>query len=108
MSAGGVVALLFVLGTVVALFGWIMYAYFNPQTPSGQFLIRVNCFTWQILKIGRILRYFLVYSSTDLPGGVGQTATETFVTLLRCICESYILPSAGLRGLINGVFCFSF
>jgi len=48
MSSGSVVALLFVLGTVIGLVGWVVYAYYNPHTPSGQFLIRYRPSRWRL------------------------------------------------------------
>ncbi len=42
MSAGGVVAVIFIVGALVGLLAWVGYAYYNPHTPSGQFLIRVS------------------------------------------------------------------
>jgi len=48
MSSGAVVALLFVLGTVIGLVGWVVYAYYNPHTPSGQFLIRYRPSRWRL------------------------------------------------------------
>ena len=42
MSPGGIVMSVFVCMLVITLFGWVGYAYFNPNTSSGRFLIKVT------------------------------------------------------------------
>ncbi|OUC45858.1 HMG box [Trichinella nativa] len=42
LSSGGVVSLLFIISSIIGLVGWVIYAYYNPHTRSGQFLIRVQ------------------------------------------------------------------
>jgi len=42
MSSGGVVAVIFILLLIFSVMCWMAYAYYNPHTPSGQFLIRVS------------------------------------------------------------------
>ena len=42
MHAGSIVISVFILVLVVTLCGWLGYAYFNPNTDSGRFLIKVR------------------------------------------------------------------
>uniref|UniRef100_A0A914XP74 Plexin domain-containing protein 2 n=1 Tax=Plectus sambesii TaxID=2011161 RepID=A0A914XP74_9BILA len=46
-GSGGAIAVLLVLATVVALVGWLTYAYHNPHTSSGQLLIRYRPARWR-------------------------------------------------------------
>ena len=41
MSPGSIAVSVFVCMLVISLFGWVGYAYFNPKTSSGRFLIKV-------------------------------------------------------------------
>ncbi|KHJ79570.1 hypothetical protein OESDEN_20778 [Oesophagostomum dentatum] len=41
-DGGGYAALVFILGCSLCLIGWLAYAYYNPHTTSGQFLIKVR------------------------------------------------------------------
>ncbi|XP_068248518.1 plexin domain-containing protein 2 isoform X2 [Palaemon carinicauda] len=45
-SVGGVVAMIFLLGLVLGVGGWVAYAYFYPHSTSGQILIRYRPSTW--------------------------------------------------------------
>ncbi|GMR43267.1 hypothetical protein PMAYCL1PPCAC_13462, partial [Pristionchus mayeri] len=49
-SSGGVgsPALFFLLSLVVVACGWLAYAYYNPQTASGQLLIRYRPSRWHV------------------------------------------------------------
>lgn len=42
MGASGIISILFLVGIVLGLAVWILYAYRNPHTTSGQILIRVS------------------------------------------------------------------
>jgi hypothetical protein len=42
VSPGGLATLIIFIVLVVALFGWVGYAYFYPHTWSGQLLIKVG------------------------------------------------------------------
>ncbi|KHJ41653.1 hypothetical protein D918_08300 [Trichuris suis] len=48
LSSGGVVCLLFVIISVACLVGWLAYAYNNPHSRSGQFLIRYRPTRWHL------------------------------------------------------------
>lgn len=53
-SNSGFVSIFVVVVGVILLASWASYAYFNPHTPSGQLLIRVNSdffFKKKILKM---------------------------------------------------------
>ncbi|KAK7080648.1 Plexin domain-containing protein 2 [Halocaridina rubra] len=45
-SVGGVVAVVFLVGLVLGIGGWVTYAYFYPHSASGQLLIRYRPSTW--------------------------------------------------------------
>ncbi|XP_066965867.1 plexin domain-containing protein 2 isoform X3 [Macrobrachium rosenbergii] len=45
-SVGGVVAVIFLLGLILGVGGWVAYAYFYPHSTSGQILIRYRPSTW--------------------------------------------------------------
>jgi hypothetical protein len=47
MSISGIIGILFIIALVAGLGVWILYAYRNPHTASGQFLIRVSPFSNQ-------------------------------------------------------------
>ena len=42
MSAGSIVVSVMITMLVITFCGWLGYAYFNPNTASGRFLIKVN------------------------------------------------------------------
>lgn len=44
MGVSSIVAILFLIAMVMGLAAWILYAYRNPHTTSGQILIRVSIF----------------------------------------------------------------
>ncbi|KRX43376.1 Plexin domain-containing protein 2 [Trichinella murrelli] len=48
LSSGGVVSLLFIISSIIGLVGWVIYAYYNPHTRSGQFLIRYRPSKWRL------------------------------------------------------------
>ncbi|KRX97952.1 Plexin domain-containing protein 2 [Trichinella pseudospiralis] len=48
LSSGGVVSLLFIISSIIGLVGWVTYAYYNPHTRSGQFLIRYRPSKWRL------------------------------------------------------------
>ncbi|MFH4979130.1 hypothetical protein AB6A40_005839 [Gnathostoma spinigerum] len=47
-SNGGVVSLTLIMVAVVLVLSWVMYSYYNPHTPSGQFLIRYRPSRWRM------------------------------------------------------------
>ncbi|VDO98877.1 unnamed protein product [Soboliphyme baturini] len=57
MSPSGVVAILFFVGTTICVMGWVVYAYLNPQTSSGQFLIRYRPSRWRLSNNRSDIRY---------------------------------------------------
>jgi len=52
MSPGGIVMSVFVCMLVITLFGWVGYAYFNPNTSSGRFLIKYRPGAWRWRQSG--------------------------------------------------------
>ncbi|XP_044731116.1 plexin domain-containing protein 2 isoform X2 [Chrysoperla carnea] len=46
MGLSSVIGVMFLLGLVCVLVGWVLYAYRNPHTSSGQFLIRYRPSQW--------------------------------------------------------------
>ena len=44
VSTGSIVVSVFITMLVISFLGWIGYAYFNPNTSSGRFLIKVCIF----------------------------------------------------------------
>ena len=42
LSAGSIVVSVMITMLVITFCGWLGYAYFNPNTSSGRFLIKVN------------------------------------------------------------------
>uniref|UniRef100_A0A2R5LHN2 Putative extracellular protein tem7 n=1 Tax=Ornithodoros turicata TaxID=34597 RepID=A0A2R5LHN2_9ACAR len=48
ISSGSVVAIIMILLLIVAVGLWVMYAYRNPQTPAGQFLIKYRPSQWRL------------------------------------------------------------
>ncbi|CDW55396.1 hypothetical protein TTRE_0000366801 [Trichuris trichiura] len=57
LSSGGVVCLLFVIISVACLVGWLAYAYNNPHSRSGQFLIRYRPTRWHLGDSRSDIRY---------------------------------------------------
>uniref|UniRef100_A0A5S6QJ79 PSI domain-containing protein n=1 Tax=Trichuris muris TaxID=70415 RepID=A0A5S6QJ79_TRIMR len=57
LSSGGVVCLLFVIISVACLVGWLAYAYNNPHSRSGQFLIRYRPARWRFGDSRSDIRY---------------------------------------------------
>ncbi|VDM71412.1 unnamed protein product, partial [Strongylus vulgaris] len=47
-DGGGYAALVFILGSSLCLVGWLAYAYYNPHTTSGQFLIKYRPSRWRV------------------------------------------------------------
>lgn len=52
MSPGGIVMSVFVCMLVITMFGWVGYAYFNPNTSSGRFLIKYRPGAWRWRQSG--------------------------------------------------------
>merc|ERR1711936_176316 len=52
MSPGSIVVSVFVCMLVITLFGWVGYAYFNPNTSSGRFLIKYRPGAWRWRQSG--------------------------------------------------------
>lgn len=48
ISSGSVVAIIMILLLIVAVVMWVLYAYRNPQTPAGQFLIKYRPSQWRL------------------------------------------------------------
>lgn len=48
VGSGTVVAIIMILLLVVAVGMWLLYAYRNPQTPAGQFLIKYRPSQWRL------------------------------------------------------------
>uniref|UniRef100_A0A914BZJ8 Plexin domain-containing protein 2 n=1 Tax=Acrobeloides nanus TaxID=290746 RepID=A0A914BZJ8_9BILA len=47
-AGGGLTFLVVFLALVISGTAWVIYAYYNPHTPSGQFLIKYRPSKWQI------------------------------------------------------------
>lgn len=52
MSPGSIAVSVFVCMLVISLFGWVGYAYFNPNTSSGRFLIKYRPGAWRWRQSG--------------------------------------------------------
>lgn len=42
MGVSGILAIVFIITLIFGLVAWVFYAYMNPHTASGQFLIKVS------------------------------------------------------------------
>ena len=83
MSPGGIVMSVFVCMLVITLFGWVGYAYFNPNTSSGRFLIKVT----------HICSYRIVstFSFISVSSRCMEVATE-WCSIHSCINSHVTLP----------------
>jgi len=52
MSPGSIVMSVFVCMLFITMFGWVGYAYFNPNTSSGRFLIKYRPGAWRWRQSG--------------------------------------------------------
>ena len=87
MSPGGIVMSVFVCMLVITLFGWVGYAYFNPNTSSGRFLIKVThvCSQYNCFYI------FLYFSIVQVHGDGDRVVLDTQLHQFTCnLCP--ILP----------------
>lgn len=50
VGISGVVSILFVVGLLAGLGMWLLYAYRNPHSASGQILIRVSILVIFVIK----------------------------------------------------------
>jgi hypothetical protein len=57
VSAGVVVGVIFIVGALFAVSGWVAYAYNNPHTSSGQLLIRYRPARWRMPGTHGDVRY---------------------------------------------------
>lgn len=51
MGVSGIIAIIFIITLVSGLAAWVLYAYMNPHTTSGQILIRVSILMDLLLNI---------------------------------------------------------
>ena len=56
MSPGSIVMSVFVCMLFITMFGWVGYAYFNPNTSSGRFLIKVS-FKFSLIYINNFVKF---------------------------------------------------